>query len=114
MVDEYWPVRLIFSSMSEFNSFPNKPWFSPVCSTVLFKTLREKEKLLVTSNFSFSHSVFYPIEELYAIFIKFEIVVWKLCQFRSVKFVVLERVNYSFADFSITYTIMYCAQEPYP
>ena len=44
-----------------FNPFPNKPWFSRVCSTSLLKTLREKEKLLITSNFSFSHSVFYPL-----------------------------------------------------
>ena len=43
-----------------FNLFPNKPWFLRVCSKRLLKTLREKEKLLVTSNFSFSHSVFYP------------------------------------------------------
>ena len=42
------------------NPFPNKPWFSHVCSTSLLKTLWEKEKLLVTSNFTFSHSVFYP------------------------------------------------------
>ena len=41
------------------NYFPNKPWFIRVCSTGLSKTLREKEKLLVTSNFSFSHGVFY-------------------------------------------------------
>ena len=40
------------------NPFPNKPWFLRVCSTSLLKTLQEKEKLLVTSNFSFSHSVF--------------------------------------------------------
>ena len=39
------------------NRFPNKPWFLRVCSTSLLKTLGEKEKLLVTSNFSFSHSV---------------------------------------------------------
>ena len=32
------------------------------------------------SNFSFSHSVFYPFRELSAIFIKFEIVVFKLFQ----------------------------------
>ena len=37
-----------------FNPFPNKPWFLRVCSTSLLKTLREKEKLLVMSNFSFS------------------------------------------------------------
>ena len=36
------------------NPFQNKPWFLHVCSTSLLKTLWEKEKLLVTSNFSFS------------------------------------------------------------
>ena len=36
------------------NPFPNKPWFLLVCSTSLLKTLWEKEKLLVLSNFSFS------------------------------------------------------------
>ena len=40
------------------NPFPNKPWFLRVCSTSLMKTLWEKEKLLVKSNFSFSLSVF--------------------------------------------------------
>ena len=48
------------------------------------KTLWEKEKLLETSNFSFFNSVFYPFEELSAIFIKFEIVICKLFQFESV------------------------------
>ena len=42
------------------NPFPNKPWFSRVCYTSLYKTPWEKEKLLVTSNFSFSHNVFLP------------------------------------------------------
>ena len=55
-----------------FNPFPNKPWFLHVGSTGLSKTLWEEEKLLVTSNFSFSHSVFYLSGELSAIFIKFE------------------------------------------
>ena len=63
------------------NPFPNKPWFLRVCSTDLLKTLWEKEKLLVTSNFSFSHSVFYPFGEPSAIFNKYEIVVCKLFQF---------------------------------
>ena len=40
--------------------FPNKPRFSRVCSRSLLKTLWEKEKLLVTSNFSFPPS-FLPI-----------------------------------------------------
>ena len=65
-------------------SFPKKPWFSCVCCTSFLKTLQEKEKLLVKSNFSFSHSVFYPHEELSSIFIKFEIVVCKHFQFGRV------------------------------
>ena len=68
-----------------FNLFPNKPWFLRVCSTSLLKTLREKEKLLVTSNFSFSHSVFYLFGELSAIFNELEIVVCKLFQFGRVQ-----------------------------
>ena len=36
-----------------FNPFPNKSWFLCVCSKGLLKTLWEKKKLLVTSNFSF-------------------------------------------------------------
>ena len=68
-----------------FNPFPNKPWFLHVCSTSLLKTLREKEKLLVMSNFSFSHSVFYPFGQLSAILIKLKIVVCKLFQFGVVQ-----------------------------
>ena len=65
-----------------------------VCSTSLLKTLWEKKELLVTSNFYFSHSVFYPFRELSTIFIKFRIVVCRLLQFgKSLKFVVWERVN---------------------
>ena len=71
------------------NPFPNKPWFLRVCSTSLSKTLWEKEKLLVKSNFSFSHSVFDPFGELSTIIIKLKIVVCKLFQFGRVqKFVV--------------------------
>ena len=66
------------------NPFPNKPWFLPVCCMCFLKTLWEKEKLLITSNFSFSHSVFYLFGEHSAIFVKFEIVVCKLFQFRRV------------------------------
>ena len=67
-----------------FNPFPNKPWFLRVSSSSILKTLWEKEKLLVTSNFSFSHSVFYLFGELSAVFIKLEIVVSKLFQFGTV------------------------------
>ena len=50
----------------------------------LLKTMSEKEKLLVTSNFFFSNSVFYSFEELSTLFIKLTIVVCKLFQFRRV------------------------------
>ena len=66
------------------NPFPNKPWFLHVCSASLLKTLWEKEKLLVTSNFSFSHSVFCLLGALSAIVIQFEIVICKLFQFGRV------------------------------
>ena len=66
------------------NRFPNKPLFLCICSTSLLKTLWEKEKLLVTGNFSFSHSVFYLFAEFPAIFMEFEIVVCKLFQFGKV------------------------------
>ena len=69
--------------MVQIIPFPDKPWLLRVCSTSLLKTLSEKEKLLVTSNFSFSHSIFYLFEKLSAIFIKFEIVVCKLFQFEK-------------------------------
>ena len=42
-----------------FNPFPHNDTFWRLWKTSLLKTLWEKEKLLVTSNFSFSHSVFY-------------------------------------------------------
>ena len=51
-----------------FNIFLNKSWFLRVCSTSLLKTLLEKEKLVVTSNFPFSHIVFWPFGYPSAIF----------------------------------------------
>ena len=94
------------------NPFPNKPWYLRVCSTILLKTLCEKEKLLVTSNFSFSHSVFYLSGELSAISIKFKncrlqtFSVWK-----SLKLVIWERVKclcwycYDGANYSSFYSL---------
>ena len=76
--------RCINSSFCLINPFPSKPWFLCVCSMSLLKTLWEKEKLLIMSNFSFSHSVFYPSRELCTIFIKFEIVVCKPFEFGRV------------------------------
>ena len=72
---------------SSLKPFPNKPWFSHVCNTNHLKTPWEKEKLLVKSNFSFSHSVFYSFGEHSATVIKFEnyrlqtLSVWKSLKF---------------------------------
>ena len=65
--------------------FPNKPWFLCVCCSSLLKTLWKKEKLLIMSNFTFSHSVFYPFGGLSVIFMEFKFVVGKLFQFGRVK-----------------------------
>ena len=43
------------------------PGFLCICSTSLLKTLWEKEKLLVTSNLSFSCSVFYQFRGFFTI-----------------------------------------------
>ena len=51
------PYTVGNSFVYSLNPFPNKPWFLYVYSKSLLKTLWEKEKLLETSNFSFSHSV---------------------------------------------------------
>ena len=78
-------ILTLYHTISTFNPFPNKPWFLRVCSRSLLKTLWEKEKLLVTSIFSFSHTVFYPFGGLSTIFIKYDIVVCKLFQFGRVE-----------------------------
>ena len=76
--------KWIFIQVVPFKPFPHKPWFLRFCSTSVLKTLWEKEKLLVTSNFSFSNIVFYPFGELSVFFIKLEIVVCKLFEFGRV------------------------------
>ena len=69
---------------TRLNPFPNKPWFLCVCSKRLLKTPWEKEKLLATSNFSSSHSVFYTSGKLSSIFIKLKIIVCKPFEFGKV------------------------------
>ena len=64
------------------NPLPNKPCFK---RKSLLKTLREKEKLLFTSNFSFSHSVFYPFQKSFLPFSSnLKLPVCKLFQFGRV------------------------------
>ena len=76
-----------------FNPFPNKPRVLHVCSTSLLKTLWEKEKLLLTSNFSFSHSIFYPFADLSSIFNSYLKSSFSFNFWKSLKFVVWERVR---------------------
>ena len=83
LFQHFFPITRQIIGLS-FKPFPNKPWFIRVCRTSFLKTLWKKEKLHVKSNFSFSHSVFYPFEEPSSIFFRFEIVVCKLFQFGRV------------------------------
>ena len=86
-------VKFVCCLVVSDNTFPNKPWFLRVCSTSLLKTLWEKEKLLVTSNFSFSHRVFYRNGDISASGIKFEIFVCKTLSKKSLKIVAWERIK---------------------
>ena len=52
-------TRQVVICYRALSPFPNKPWILRVCSRSLLKTLWEKEKLLLMSNLSFSHNVFY-------------------------------------------------------
>ena len=76
----------MFFYFCSINSFPNKPWFLRVCSTSVLKTLREKEKLLV----SFSHSVSYMFEGLSK---GLKLSSANSFNFEEFKIVVWERVN---------------------
>ena len=51
-----------------YNPFTNRPSFLRVCSTRLLKTRWEKEKLLITSDFSFSPRHFLPFFENFSAF----------------------------------------------
>ena len=83
----------MFYQLYQVNPFPNKPWFLHVCSISLLKILREKEKLLVTSNFSFCQC-FLPVWRTFCHLHQIQncslqtVTVWK-----SLKWVVWERVN---------------------
>ena len=55
-----WGKGLMTAWSRPLNPFPHNDAFWCPWETSLLKRLWEKEKLLVTSNFSFSHSVFYP------------------------------------------------------
>ena len=71
----------------------NKPFFLRVCSINLLKTLWEKEKMLLMNNITFSYSFFYPFGKFSTIFINLKIIVCSLLLWKSIKFVVWERIN---------------------
>ena len=71
----------------------NKPFFLRVCSISLLKTLWEKEKMLLMINITFSYSFFYPFGKFSTIFINLKIIVCSLLLWKSIKFVVWERIN---------------------
>ena len=74
--------KSLFSKVVETRDYVIKNQPFPITS--FLKTLWEMEKLLVTINFSFSHSVFCLYEEHSGIFIKLKIDICKLFQFRRV------------------------------
>ena len=76
---------------SVFNPFPNIPWFLRVFRTSLLKTLWEKEKLLVASNFSFIPSVFSSTGQRAS-----ELLSWRCVRRPSVRPSVRASVNSSF------------------
>ena len=63
-------IRISLKHCNFLNLYLGKPWFSRVCSRSLLKTLSERRNC--------------PLEKLSSIFIKFEIVICKLCWFGRV------------------------------
>ena len=72
------------NSFAYLTLFQTSPGFYVSAVQVFWKYGEWKEKLVIKSNFSFSHCVFHQFEEPSTIFNKFEIVVCKLFQFGSV------------------------------
>ena len=75
------------------NPFPKKPWCLGVFRTSLLKTLWEKEKLLVMSNFPFSQQCFIPIWRTFCNChhisnCRLQMLIWK-----RLNFIVWERLN---------------------
>ena len=77
----------------KISPFPKQALVFTCLQCSLLKTLWEKEKSLVMSNFSFTHSVFYPFGELSAIVIIFNCCLQSLSVWKRLKFVVLERLK---------------------
>ena len=92
-------IALPPANRNELTLSQTSPGFYMSALELFLKILWEKEKLLVTSNFSFSNSVFFPFGELSVTFITVKIVVCKsLLVGMSLKFVVWERVKEEFRE----------------
>ena len=62
-------AKLAQSSQAWYNNpIPNKPWFLRICRVSFFKTLWEKEQLLVTSNFFLFPQCFLPFWRTFCYF----------------------------------------------
>ena len=84
----------VLYSLTTFNPFQNNPLFLRPLGPGLLKTLWEKEKMLVTSIFSFFHNVFYHTKKEKSQFWYIWLILCRLFRFCLVpNFVVWERVE---------------------
>ena len=82
------------SCSSATNSLPHNPNFYQPRERSILKTSWEKEKMLVTSIFSFSHNLFYPTKDRNRHFSNTAFVVCKCFQFgQSQNFVVFKSIS---------------------
>ena len=87
---EKWQERKFRLNSLQHNSDFQRTW-----DRSRLKTLKEKEKMLVTSIFSFSNNVFYPSQYKFQLFSHIYFVICKFFQFGPVKkFVICYRVNW--------------------
>ena len=79
----YFSLKLFYEQFLVLTLSQTSSLFLSACNTSFFENTvgNSEQKLLVNSNFSFSHSVLYLFGEPFAIFVKFKIVVCKLFQF---------------------------------
>ena len=73
--------KLYIWSGQRLTGFPKQALVFTCLQYKSFEITVGKGEIAVTSNFSFSHSVFYPFGDISAFFIKLKIVVCKLFQF---------------------------------
>ena len=83
------------------NPFPNKPWFLHVCSKGLLKTWGGGGgEIAHNKQFVLFHSVFIPIWKTFFYFHQIWNFLLALCIWKSLKFVIWERVDIIFGTFS--------------